>query len=129
MPQQTSLDDLLVDEEDRHEELLTTTLSPFLGIGDSSGALIPTEEFEKLSSVPQTALVLLGRKAAYGLDLADEEGATPKEISEISGINYNTVKSAVRELDEEGLVDNSDGCYTVPPHSYDQVKALIEEEQ
>lgn len=125
MAQQNSLDDLLVDEQGFNEGLLTDVLSPFVGIGDTSGALIPTDEFGELSSTAQTAVILLTRKAAHELGLSEEGGATPLEISEISGINHNTVKTAVRKLDEMDLVDNEDGEYTVPTHNYDKAKVLI----
>ena len=126
MAQQSSLDDLLVDEQGFNESLLTDVLSPFVGIGDTSGALIPTEEFRELSSTAQTAAVLLARKAAHELGLSEDEGASPLEISEISGINHNTVKTAVRKLDEMDLVENDDGEYSIPSYIFDLAKDLIQ---
>ncbi|MDZ7849977.1 MAG: hypothetical protein U5K70_03910 [Halodesulfurarchaeum sp.] len=125
MTQQKSLDDLLVDEDDFNESMLTDVLAPFVGIGDNSGTLLPTDKFEELSAVAQTAVVLLARKATYEIGLSEEEGATPLDISQISGINHNTVKTAVRDLDEMNLVANDDGEYTVPTYDYDKAKDLI----
>lgn len=125
MTQQKPLDDLLVDEDDFNESMLTDVLAPFVGIGDTSGTLIPTAKFEELSAAAQTAVVLLARKATYELGLSEEEGATPLDISKISGINHNTVKTAVRDLDEMNLVANDGGEYTVPTYNYDKAKELI----
>lgn len=125
MTQQKTLDDLLVSEDDLNEELLTEVLAPYVRIGDDSGAFIPTDEFESLQSTEKVAVFLLYRKAAYELGLADDEGATPLEVTEASGINHNTVKGAVRELDEENLVQNEDGEYSVPAYGYDSVQELI----
>lgn len=125
MSQQKSLDDLLVSEDDLNEELLTEVLAPYVRIGNDSGAFIPTAEFESLTSTEKVAVFLLYRKAAYELDLADDEGATPLEVTEASGINHNTVKTAVRDLDEENLVQNEDGEYSVPAYKYDAVREFI----
>jgi predicted transcriptional regulator len=124
---QQSLEDLLVDEDELTEELLTRTLSPYAGIGNESGAFVPTERFNSLESKSQTTVVLLIRKAAYELDLAEDEGASPKEIAELSGINHNTVKTAVRELADMNLVVNNDGRYSIPTYNYESARDLIQE--
>lgn len=125
MTQQKTLDDLLVNEDDLNEELLTEVLAPYVRIGDDSGAFIPTDEFESLQSTEKVAVFLLYRKAASELGLADDEGATPMEVTEGSGMNHSTVKGAVRELDEKNLVQNDDGKYSVPAYNYDSVRELI----
>lgn len=125
---QSTLEDLLVSEDDLNEELLTDVLAPFAQIGDRSGAFVPTDEFHSLGALQQTAVFLLFRKAAHALDLAEEEGARPMEIAEKSGLNHSTVKGKVRELDELGLVQNDDGAYSIPAYSYDGVRDLIEGE-
>lgn len=124
----SKLEDLLVNEDDLNEEQLTEVVAPYAQIGDRSGAFVPTDEFYSLSALQQTAVVLLFRKAAHALDLAEEEGAGPMEIAEESGLNHSTVKGNVRELDELGLVQNDDGVYSIPAYSYDGVRDLIEDE-
>lgn len=125
MTSQSSLDDLLVSEENMTEGLLTDVLSPYVQIGDRSGAFVPTEEFHELNALQQTAVVLLFRKAAHELDLADSEGAGPSEIAQEAGLNHSTVRDKVRELDDRSLVVNEDGVYTVPAYCYDQVREVI----
>lgn len=128
MSQQSKLDDLLVEEDDLNESLLTGVLSPYVRIGDDSGAFLPTEEFESLTSTTQAAIVLLYKKAAFELGFSEEEGAGPMAIAEESGMNHSTAKGAVRSLDQENLVDNDNGVYTVPPYNYDSVQRLIEDD-
>jgi DNA-directed RNA polymerase specialized sigma24 family protein len=126
MSAQQSLDDLIVDEEQLNESLLTEIVAPHAGIASESGDFVPTGEFTDLKSDAQTAVVLLHRKAAFELGLADEEGATPSQISQASGINHNTVKTAVRELDEEGIVSNDGGSYTIPTYNYERAAEIIQ---
>lgn len=126
MTTQTELDDLLVDEQSLNEEQLKEVLAPYAGIGNDSGAFVPTDKFGDLNSFQQTAVVLLHRKAAHELGLAEKEGVSPSEIASASGINHNTVKPAVRQLDEDGIVENHNGEYTVPTYNYDKVRELIE---
>lgn len=121
-----SLDDLLVDEEEFNESMLTEVLAPYVRIGDDSGTFMPTDAFDSLSAAEQTAVVLLYRKAAHELDLSENDGGTPMEISEASGINYNTVKTAVRDLDDEGLVANDDGEYSIPGYNFDAVREFLQ---
>lgn len=126
MSQQSTLDDLLVEEDDLNESLLTDVLSPYIDIGNKSGAFLPNEKFESLTSAKQAAIVLLYKKAAYELDLSEEEGAGPMDIADASGMNHSTAKTAVRSLDEKNLVENEGGEYTVPPYNYDTVQRFIE---
>lgn len=128
MTAQSTLEDLLVSEEELNEGVLAEVLSPYVQIGESTGAFVPTEEFGSLKGVQQTAVVLLYRKAANALGLADEEGATPSEISDLSGMNHNTVKAAVRELDDQNLVENDSGTYSVKTYNYGPIRDLIQGE-
>lgn len=117
-----------MDEQELNEEILAEVLSPFVRIGNESGDFIPTDEFEALNSTKQTAVVLLYQKAAFELDLAEQKGGTPQDISNISGINHNTVKTAVRNLEEDNIASNEDGLYSIPSYNYREVEALIEGE-
>lgn len=128
MATQNTLDGLLVDEDSMNEELLAETIAPYAGIGNNSGDFVPNPQFTELSSDAQVAVVLLYRKAAHELDFSVEVSATPKEITETSGVNHNTVKGAVRRLDDQGLVSNSDGEYHIPTYNYEAVKELIRED-
>lgn len=126
MSKQSTIDDLLVDEDELNESLLTDVLSPYIGIGNESGALLPNEKFESLTATEQTAIVLLYKKAASERGLSEEEGAGPTGIADASGMNPSTVRTALSRLSEKNLVENEGGEYTVPPYNYDRVQRFIE---
>jgi predicted transcriptional regulator len=125
---QAKLEDLLIDEEGLNEGLLAGVLAPYVNIGDESGAFAPTTEFKSLDTTQQTVVALLYQRAAHELDFVEQEGASPSEIAESTGINHNSVKTAVRNLDELGLVVNDGGEYSIPPYNFDQAEELIEGE-
>lgn len=125
---QSPLEDLLVDEEELNEGLLTGVLAPYVKIGKSSGVFAPTPEFQSLDTTQQTAVALLYQRAAHELGYAEEPGTSPSEIAESTGINHNSVKTAVRKLDDKGIVKNEGGVYSIPPYSFEAAKDLIEGE-
>lgn len=122
---QKTLEDLLVDQEKINKGLLHDLLSDYIQIGKQSGDLIPQSEFDELDSKQKVTVVLLAQRARNELDMVDGEWLTPTEISEQSGIKKNTVYPTVRQLDEEGLVENDDGTYRIPAHNLQRAKKLI----
>jgi len=50
MSDQTSLEDLLVDEEALNEELLASTVAKYAKIGKDSGDLVPNDAYTELTS-------------------------------------------------------------------------------
>lgn len=124
----SNLEDLLVDEEELNEGLLTGVLAPYVKIGKSSGVFAPTPEFQSLDTTQQTAVAVLYKRAAHELGFTEEPGATPSEIAESTGINHNSVKTAARKRDDMGLVKNDDGVYSIPPYSFDAAEELIQSE-
>jgi len=124
---QKTLENLLVDEQEMHEEILHDLLEEYIRIGKQSGDLIPQDHFRELTAKKKTLIVLLAQKARAELDMVDTKWMTPGEISTQSGVNQNTVYPTVRELDNEGLVESDDGAYRIPSHSIDQVRDYINE--
>lgn len=122
---QKKLEDLLVDEEKINKELLYDLLSDYIQIGKQSGDLIPHSEFDELDSKQKVTVVLLAQRARNELDMVDGGWLTPTEISNQSGIKKNTVYPTVRQLDEEGLVENDDGKYRIPAHNLQRAKDFI----
>lgn len=123
---QTGLEDLLVSEDDLNEEVLVNTIGGYVQIGEDSGVFIPTDEFGHLSANAQVTTALLYQKVTYELEFSDAEKLTPKEISETTGLNHNTVKGAVRDLKDKNLVENEDGAYWVPTYNYQRAREFIE---
>ncbi|MFB6142259.1 MAG: helix-turn-helix domain-containing protein [Halorientalis sp.] len=123
---QTKLNELLVDEEELNEELLYEVLSDLVQIGKNSGRLVPKAPFRDLNSRRKVVVVLLAQKAKKALDLAESEWMTPSEISEISGIKKNTVYPAVRHLeDDAGLAESEDGSYHIPSRNLNRARDYI----
>lgn len=124
-PSHSTLEDLLVDEEQMNEELLTSLLADYVGIGSNSGSLVPTPAFEELTAKQQIAVVLLAQRARHELDMVESEQLTPSEISEESGIKTGTIYPTVRELEGEDIAVGNDGSYHIPPYNFTKAKQLI----
>ena len=122
---QKTLEDLLVDEEKVNEELLHDLLSNYIQIGNQSGDLIPKSEFNNLNTKQKTCAVLLAQRARHELEMVETEWLSPKTISEQNGVKKGTIYRIVRELNEEGLVENDDGEYRIPVHNLHRAKNLI----
>lgn len=122
---QSTLEDLLVDEEQMNEELLTNLLADYVGIGSDSGSLVPTPAFEELTAKQQIVVVLLAQRARYELDMVETGQLTPSEISEESGIKTGTIYPTVRDLEEEDIAVGNDGSYHIPPYNFTKAKQLI----
>lgn len=125
--EQTSLSDLLVDEQELNEEMLARTLSDFIRIGQDSGGLYPRAAFAEVNSHRKTAVILLAQHAKEALGLADTEWMSPSEIAEAAGMKKGTVYPAVRKLEEKGLAENDDGNYRIPAPNLSDVQRFIEE--
>lgn len=125
--EQSSLEDLLVDERELNEEMLAETLSDFIRIGQDSGGLYPRTPFTGLNSYRKTAVILLAQHAKEALGLADTEWLTPSEIAEAAGMKKGTVYPAVRKLEERGLAESDDGSYRIPAPNLADVQRYIEE--
>jgi DNA-binding MarR family transcriptional regulator len=127
--EQLSFDDLLIDEEEASETLLTETLIDYIRIGDESGNLVPQDAYEALTNQEKIVVTLLAQHALEGLDMADEQWLTPSEISNRSGIKKGSVYPAVRELDDAGVIESDDGAYRVPTHSLETAKQHLSQEE
>lgn len=123
--QQKTLEDLLVDEEEVTEELLFDLLADYVRIGSDSGAIITQPEFRELKARNKIIVILTAQKARQELGMVETEWMGPKDISEASGINVNTIYPNVRGLEEEGILESNDGEYHLPSYNLQQVQGLI----
>jgi len=127
MSDQSTLEDLLVDEEELNEELLAETVGRYAGIGKDSGDLIPNEAYTELNSIEKIVVALLAQKARFKLDMAEEEWLTPSGISEMSGVKKGTVYPSVRDLTDEGVIRDGDGEYMIPSVKVEKAKEYLSE--
>ena len=121
-----SLNDLVVDEAELDQRLLTSILAPFARIAKPSGRPAFTPEFSALAEGDKILVYLLARKAAVRLGLlSDDEGASPKEIAIETGVKYGTVKPSVISLANKSLVASKDGKYSVPNYAVFQIEGRL----
>lgn len=121
-----NLKDLVVDEEEIDQELLTEILTPHVRITKQAGRPVFTPQFSSLSSTGKILVYLLARRAAVKLGLTKEPPqATPKEISDATGVKYGTVKPAVVGLARQGLLSTQAGKYSVSGHALLKAKEAI----
>jgi ribosomal protein S25 len=123
--QQNTLETLLVDEEEVTEELLFDLLADYIRIGSDSGAIITQPDFRDLNAREKIIVILTAQKARKELGMVEAEWMAPKDISEASGINVNTIYPAVRELEEESILDSDDGEYRIPSYNLQKVRGHI----
>lgn len=123
---QRTLENLLVDEQEISEEILHDLLTEYIRIGKQSGGLIPQQPFRDLTAKEKVVIVLLSQRARHELDMVETEWMTPTEISDQSGVKKGTVYPTVRELDNEGVVEDDDGSYRIPTHGINEAREFID---
>lgn len=121
-----TLNDLLVDEDEINEKLLTETLGEYLRIGQDSGEIFFQEPFHQIDAGRRVAITLLAQKARNALDLSEEKRLAPSKISQLSGIKKGTVYPTVRDLEKEGYVKSENGEYWIPTAKIKNVSDYIE---
>lgn len=122
---QRTLENLLVDEQEMNEEILHDLLTNYIRIGKQSGDLIPQKPFRELTAKQKTVIVLLSQRARHELEMVESEWLSPTAISNQSGVKKGTVYPTVRELDNEGLVEDDDGNYRIPAHGLDKAREFV----
>jgi hypothetical protein len=121
------LSGLLVKKQDLDRKLLSEVLMPYIRLDQDSGAIVTTPAFAKLTNAAKILVFLLGRKAAKTLGLLTQpEEASPKEISMLTGINYDSVKPTLSSLYKKRLVQKAKEAYFVPDHAILTVRAQLE---
>ncbi len=125
MSDQSSLEDLLVDEEQLNEELLANTVGEYVNIGKDSGDLIPDEAYNDLTAREKVVVALLAQKARSELDMAEEEWLSPSDLSELSGVKKGTIYPAVRDLADDGVARDKDGEYMIPSVKVEEAKEYL----
>lgn len=120
------LDRLIVDENEINRELLASILDGIVTIGKQTGQIIRQSAFDDLVSKQQVAVLLLAHRVRYERDLVDSEWASPAEIAELSGMARGTVRPKIRELTDDGIAEDNDSKYRIPPHRFQAVERLLE---
>jgi hypothetical protein len=124
---QDPLERLLVSQEDVNRELLAEVLSPYVQISKGTGEVVQLPSFSKLTNAEKILVFLLARKAAKSLGLSQvREGVSPKEISSMTGVNYDSVKPTVSALaKKQHLLQKEGENYSVPNHAILHVREML----
>ncbi len=118
---------LLVKKQDLDRKLLAEVLAPFIRLDQDSGTIIATPAFAGLTNAAKILVFLLGRKAAKVLNLqTDPEGISPKAISTLTGINYDSVKPTLSMLYKRRILQKVGDGYVVPDHAILLVRSELE---
>ena len=124
----TQLESLFVSGKEVDESLLVKILSPFLKIDQDSCCVVPDKRWLKANNEIKITLFLVARKAMKmrGL-LIDNEGATPSEIGEETGLKGGSVRPRLRGLFEQKIINRTDdGRYFVPSYSLIKIKTIVD---
>ena len=125
---QVTFEDLLIDEEEISENLLTETLIEYVRIGQDSGNVIPQEAFEDLTNRQKVTIILLAQHALTELDYTEEAWLTPSAIAERSGVKKGSIYPTVRDLNEDEIAESDDGAYQIPVQNLESAKRLLPQE-
>lgn len=128
-PDDDPLDDIFVDGDQMDRELVASILNPYMAIDSEDGELYPNEAYGDLSSKGQIQVVLTAERAKALEGLVDLASLGPSEISDLGGINENTVKPGVRDLADDGQIADTDDGYEVrSPHLNQIANHLLDSE-
>lgn len=115
----------IVTDYDIDEERLLQLLVNYVRIGMDDGRIVLTGNFDNLDLKQKAAVLLLAQRAKSMLGQDTSSSLRPKTLSQIAEINIGRIYPAVRELEKEGLVENTDGKYIAKPEKFDEIKNLI----
>lgn len=118
------LERLVQSEEEIEEDILASTLEPYVSF-TQSGETLPTSNFSSLQTKEKILAILLAFKALALLNKRNEPGAGPLEIAEVTGIAHGTVRRSVRELQAANLLRSDKGSYFVPAFSMPEVTEML----
>jgi hypothetical protein len=119
---------LLVDAAQVDRERIAGVLKDRVLIDSTSGSLVLLPEYRRFNAYRKILAVLLARKAAVLLDLADTDALTNKQVTELTRLRPGTAAPGVRDLREMHLLDqNSNKAYFIPNSHISAVIEFIEE--
>ncbi|NIQ82722.1 MAG: hypothetical protein GTN93_32530 [Anaerolineae bacterium] len=106
---------LLVDADEIDKQALAGVLKGRVSIDSTSGRLVLMPGYSSLDARRKVLAVLLARKAAHLLGLADTEAFTNAEVTQETGLRPGTAAPSLRSLKELLLVDqDGDRAYYIP---------------
>lgn len=112
------LERLELDKNSIDREKLAEALEEYIGIDKETADPVFRAKYGSLSDKQKIVAYLLYRKAvvALGKEPEDEEGVESRQISDQTGVNYNTARGT---LSREDYIENDkeNGGYLIPGYS------------
>lgn len=120
----SSLESLLVDENQLHDDLLTSLLESRLWL-TSSGQLVFKNSSPPISARLKALIGVLGAMALYRLEKRFNNAVSPKELGQLTGLPGGTLRPTLRDLTRDGFLRATDGLYEVPAHAIESVRKAL----
>ena len=108
MSKDSPLQNLFIKSSEEAEKILYEVLKDYIRIDKETHEIIFLENYQSLSNEKKILLTLLARKALQILNLVEDDSLTPREISNKTGVNYNTVRPTLASLTKRGLVNRKE---------------------
>ncbi len=116
------LKELLISQTEFNRGELLEVLRNFIRVDIETGQIIPISDYAYLTTWQQIVVMLLGTKALKALGKRDGETMSPKELSEMSGINYNSVRSYLSQLCAKKMVAKASSEYYIPNYNIEKIR-------
>ncbi len=128
MNKEGPLQELLIDRKEADQELLNTTLKPYVRIDPAGPEVVPTSAWPGLEQPKRLLIYLLARKAMFALSLLSEEAVLPQAIQQATGIPGGTLRPLLRRLltGDRVIAQTKKGSgYYIPTHAVEEVRAMF----
>jgi len=119
------LSKLLGSRQALDRQLLAGLLEPFVIIDEDTGTVAPLPAFSRLNERQKVLATMLGIKVAGALGKRDHEQIGSKELSDMTGINYNSVRSYLSQLEKKKMIAKGETGYFVPSYNLPRMKGEL----
>jgi hypothetical protein len=109
----SKLESLLVSEKDVAAGVVADALVEFVQIGNETGTIMPTVDFEKLDRNTKILVYLLALRAAVMLGKAKVAGASAEAIASATGMGVKLAREYASKLKSRYLIKTGEG-YELP---------------
>jgi len=120
--EENPLEELLISQSELNKGKLLEVLKDFIRIDIDTGEIIPISDYAYLTIWQRIIVTLLGAKALKALGKRDKETMSPKELSDKSWINYNSVRSYLSQLETSKTISKLGSEYYVPNYNLEKIR-------
>lgn len=126
--QEDPLEKLYIDKNKIDRELLTYLLIDYINIDKDTLKPVFKSGYKDLKERQKVLVYLLYRRALVTLgDIENSKiGRSPKEIAKVTGINYNSVRGYLSQLNSLIEKEKAKGGYYIPSYNLSLVKKKLD---